>query len=108
MQQYSVIFTPRAERQLDELYLYIAEHDGETLADNYVTGIIDDCLSLTTFPERGVKRDDIRPNLRIKNYAKRTIIAFSIDTTSKIVVIHGVFYGGQNYEPLLHDSDNDD
>jgi len=108
MKQYTVIFTPRAERQLDELYQYIADNSGDARADNYIGRIIDDCLSLTTFPERGTKRDDIRPNLRIKSYAKRVTIAFSVNTASNIVAIHGVFYGGQDFETLLHDTDNDD
>ncbi len=107
MNTYSVIFTPRAEHQLDELYQYIADHSGEARADDYVGGIVADCQSLATFPERGTRRGDIRPNLRIKSYAKRVVIAFSVDTASKTVVIYGVFYGGQNYEALLNDTDND-
>ena len=61
MQQYSVVFTPRAERQLNGLYAYIADESGEVRAENFVGAIIADCLSLSTFPERGTKRDDIRP-----------------------------------------------
>jgi toxin ParE1/3/4 len=108
MKTYGVIFTPRAEAQLDGLYQYIADHSGEARADHYVGGIISDCLSLATFPERGIKRDDVRPNLRIKNYAKRVMIAFSIDPTRNIVAIHGVFYGGQDFEPVLHETDSDE
>jgi plasmid stabilization system protein ParE len=64
MKHYTVVFTPRAERQLNTLYVRIADHGGQARADNYVGGIVADCLSLSTFPERGTKRDDIRPNLR--------------------------------------------
>jgi toxin ParE1/3/4 len=49
MQHYTVIFTPRAERQLDSLYAYIADAGGEARADEYVGGIVADCLSLATF-----------------------------------------------------------
>jgi len=107
MKQDTVIFTPRAERQLDGLYQYIADNSGEARADNYIGRIVDDCLSLATFPERGTKRDDIRPNLRTKNFARRVTIAFSINNTRNIVAIHGIFYGGQDFEALLHDTDND-
>jgi len=108
MKRYAVIFTPRAERQLDSLYAYIAAHGGELRADNYVSGIVADCQSLATFPERGTMRDDVRPNLRIMGHARRVTIAFSVNITTEIVAIHGVFYGGQDFEPVLRDSDSDD
>jgi len=108
MKQYNVIFTPEAERQLDALYKYIADNGSVSRADSYVAKIVDDCLSLSLFPERGVKRSDIRPNLRVKNYAKRVLIAFSVDKKNDIVAIHGIFYGGQNFESLLRDADSDD
>lgn len=66
MKPYNVVFTPRAERQLDNLYAYIADNSGVARAENFVGAIVADCLSLSTFPERGTMRDDIRPNLRTK------------------------------------------
>ncbi len=66
MKQYQVVFTPRAERQFSELYSFIVENGSETRAEAFVGGIIADCLALATFPERGTRRDDIRPNLRVK------------------------------------------
>ena len=99
--QYTVVLTPRAERQLDSLYAYIADHSGEARANDFVGGIIADCMSLSTFPERGTKRDDLRPNLRTMGYARRVTIAFSVDEIANIVAIHGVFYGGQDFENLL-------
>jgi toxin ParE1/3/4 len=108
MKHYTVIFTPRAVRQLDSLFTYIADHGGETRADSFVSGIVADCLSLSTYPERGTKRDDIRLNLRTKGYTRRVTIAFSVDAVTNIVAIHGVFYGGQDFEQLLRDTDSDD
>lgn len=63
------------------------------------------CDSLRTFPLRGTRRDDVRPGLRITNYKKRAVIAFDVD--ADVVSIIGVFYGGQNYETILHDDPND-
>lgn len=108
MQHYTVIFTPRAERQLAKLYTDIADASGETRAEKYVGGIVNNCRSLATFPERGTRRDDIRPNLRIKGYARRVTIAFSVNTATTVVVIHGVFYGGQDFEQVLRETDSDD
>jgi len=102
---FTVVFTPRAERQLDNLYAYIADHSGEARADHFVGGIVEDCMSLSEFPERGTTRDDVRPNLRTKGYARRVTIAFSVDAATKLVAVHGVFYGGQDFEQLLRDEE---
>ncbi|HKI13455.1 MAG TPA: type II toxin-antitoxin system RelE/ParE family toxin [Roseiarcus sp.] len=108
MKRYQVVFTPRAERQLSELYSFIVENGSETTAEAFVGGIVGDCLSLATFPERGTRRDDIRPSLRVKGYKRRVSIAFSVDAAAGVVVIHGVFYGGQDFESLLGDTMTDD
>ena len=108
MRHYAVVFTPRAERQLASLYAYIADNSGETRAEDFVGRIVSDCLALATFPERGTKRDDIRANLRTKGFARRVTIAFSVDETTTVVAIHGVFYGGQDFEKALRETDRDD
>jgi toxin ParE1/3/4 len=103
MKDYTVVFTPRAERQLRSLHAYIADRSGEARADTFVAGIVTDCLALSTFPERGTLRADIRPNLRIKGYKRRVTIAFSVDRVRDAVVVHGIFYGGQDFEASLGD-----
>jgi toxin ParE1/3/4 len=77
-------------------------------AEDFVGGIVADCLSLSAFPERGTKRDDIRPNMRVKGYRRRVSIAFSVDAESAMVAIHGVFYGGQDFERSLRDTPSDE
>ncbi len=52
---------------------------------------------------RGTMRDDIRPGLRITNYRKRAVIAFSV--LGDTVAIIGVFYGGRDYEAALQDGE---
>jgi toxin ParE1/3/4 len=108
MKPYAVIFTPRAERQLARLYRTIADDAGEARAENYVDKLVAACRALSIFPARGGKRDDIRPNLRTMGYAKRATIAFSVDSATDTVAIHGVFYGGQDFETLLRDVEGDD
>jgi toxin ParE1/3/4 len=101
MKQYSVIFSPRAEAQLANLYSYIADRSGSERAERYVNDIIGFCQNLSTFPERGTKRDDLRPNLRTIGYAQRATIAFSVKPDR--VTIHGVFYGGQDFEAVMRE-----
>jgi plasmid stabilization system protein ParE len=96
---YQVVFSPVAEAQLAALYRYIAEAATPTTAARYVNAIIDYCESLETFPMRGTQRDDIRTGLRVTNYKRRALIAFTVDQNR--VSILGVFYGGQDYETVL-------
>jgi plasmid stabilization system protein ParE len=105
MQLHAVLFTPAAERQLANLYAYIAEDRGTAIADKFIGGVVESCMALAAFPRVGAKRDDIRPDLRIKTYARRVTIAFSIDAETETVAILGVFYGGQDFELALRESE---
>jgi toxin ParE1/3/4 len=100
---YTVVFTPEAEAQLIELYGYIAVEASPETAARFTDGIVTYCESLSTFPVRGTRRDDVRPGLRITSYRKRVVIAFAVDADQ--VQIIGIFYGGQNYEAILQDED---
>lgn len=103
---YRVVFSPEAEEQLVALYGYIAVAASPSIAAKYTEAIVSYCESLCTFPHRGTMRDDVRPGLRITNYKKRAVIAFSVDDEQ--VSIIGVFYGGQDYETILQDDFDDD
>lgn len=102
---FHVVFTPEAEEQLAALYNYIAMATSPDIAARYAEAIVSYCESLRSFPHRGTSRDDVRPGLRITNYRKRAVIAFDVDAEQ--VSIIGVFYGGQNYEAILQDDDED-
>lgn len=96
---YSVVFTPEAEAQLVDLYGYIAVEASPEIAARFTDGIVTYCESLSTFPNRGDRREDIRPGLRVTSYRKRVAIAFDVDENR--VNIIGVFYGGHDYEAVL-------
>lgn len=96
---YTVVFTPEAEEQLAALYRYIAAQASPERAERYVNAIVTFCEGMQSFPHRGIRRDDVRPGLRITNYRKRAVIAFALDADK--VSILGVFYGGQDYETAL-------
>ncbi len=51
------------------------------------------------FPERGRRRDDILPGLRVTRFERRVTIAYLV--TADAVLIEGVFYGGQDFETAL-------
>nr|WP_238531482.1 type II toxin-antitoxin system RelE/ParE family toxin [Collimonas fungivorans] len=87
------------------LYRYIAAAASPEIAERYTGSIVAYCEGLQDAPHRGSRRDDIRPGLRITNYRKRAVIAFSVE--AELVSIIGIFYGGRDYETVLQ-SDLDD
>ena len=93
---YEVIFAPEAEAQLIDLYCYIATAKSPEIAEKYTEAIVSQCESLSSFPNRGNKRDDIRPGLRVFGFRRRVAIAFQVDQNS--VTILGIYYGGRNLE----------
>lgn len=102
---YRVVFSPEAEDQLAELFQYIAQASSPERAAGYTEAIVSYCESLRTYPHRGMKRDDIRPGIRITNYRKRAVIAFAVEGDT--VSVLGVFYGGRDYETLLSPDQDD-
>ena len=102
---YAVVFTPEAEEQLAELYRYIRDKASPEIALRYTTAIVAHCEDLREFPRRAIKRDDIRPGLHITHYMGRAVIAFTVD--AERVSILGVFYGGRDYETILHSEADD-
>jgi toxin ParE1/3/4 len=99
MKTYRVNFRPMAEADLFALYEYIADEAGHAVASAYIDRIEDACLALQTFPERGTRRDDIRPGLRTIGVEKRVTIAFQVSKSD--VTILRIFYGGRDYERSL-------
>jgi toxin ParE1/3/4 len=77
---FTVVFTPEAEEQLAAIYRYIAARASPETAERYTNAIVSYCEAMQSFPHRGTRRDDIRAGLRITNYKKRSVIAFTVDT----------------------------
>jgi toxin ParE1/3/4 len=57
------------------------------------------CLGFDIASERGHRRDDVSPGLRIVGFERRVTIAFVADENQ--VTILRLFYGGQNWEDKL-------
>jgi toxin ParE1/3/4 len=91
-----VVFTPEAQKDLNELFDYIAERDGNDRALRYIERIEDACMSLRTMPNRGTLREDLRPGLRFIGFERRALIAFRVSTGS--VAILRILYGGRSIE----------
>lgn len=98
---FTVIFSLRAGQHLDNLYRMISLDSGSARADKFVNSIVEYCLGFNTFPERGARRDDLWPGLRVVGFKRVASIAFRVE--GERVVIHGFYYGGKNLEDDLKD-----
>jgi len=87
-------FSPEALSDLIDLYDYIAVRDGAERAIGYIDRIEQFCGNLSTFPERGTRRDDLRPGLRVVGFERRATIAFQVAGQS--VTILRILYGGRD------------
>ena len=91
---HDVVFAPEAQLDLLDLYDTIAQGGGSGHALAYVERVQAACLRLATFPERGTRRDDIRPGLRVVGFERRVAIAFHVDAAR--VTINRILYGGRD------------
>ncbi|MGE7469863.1 type II toxin-antitoxin system RelE/ParE family toxin [Bosea sp. NPDC003192] len=94
-------FSQRAIANLQGIYDYIAPRGGERNARDYVARLHTCCLDFRTFPERGVRRDDLRPGLRLIGYRRQATIAFAV--LGNDLTILRVFQRGRDIEVLLKD-----
>lgn len=97
---YRIEFAPEARDDLRELYLYIADHAGPDRAMAYVDRIEAFCRGFANFPERGIRRDDLFPGLRVVGFERRISVAFSVLSTS--VIFYRFLYGGRNLADLFN------
>lgn len=82
-----------------DLYDYIALRDGAERAIGYIDRIEEYCGNLSTFPDRGIRRDDLRRGLRILGFERRAVIAFLV--AANTVTILRILYGGRNLETVF-------
>jgi toxin ParE1/3/4 len=93
---YEVVFAPEARDDLLQLY-----DSGPARARAYAERVLSYCLGFETFLERGTRRDDLRPGLRVVGFARRVTIAFHINDNR--VTIDRVLYGGRDLSAALRD-----
>lgn len=99
-----VVFAPEALEDLRALYDFIAEASSPERAFTWVERLRRHLLGFADFPERGTRRDAIRPGLRTTGYLRRIAVAFQVTDTE--VVILRVLYGGRDLEGLLREGDD--
>ena len=99
MKARSVVFAPEAKDDLIDLFDYIASVASPDIALSFLDRIEGFCNNMDVGSERGLRRDDIRPGLRLVGFERRLTVAFTV--SSDHVTILRIFYGGQNWETKL-------
>jgi toxin ParE1/3/4 len=83
---HKVVFGRRAQADLARLFDYLEPRAGEKTARAFVDKIYVYCLGFEVFPERGMRRDDIRNGMRLVGFRRNASIAFTVDDTRVIIV----------------------
>ena len=99
MRRRRVIFSEPTYDDFINIYLRIEAVAGSGIAEGYVKRLQTHCLKFDLASERGHRRDDLAPGLRVTGFERRVTIPFTV--TAEEVVILRAFYGGVDWEPLL-------
>ena len=98
-----VVFRPRAEAALADLYAYIRDESGHPeTAIRYIRRIRTLCESLAELPERAPLRPGVGPGVRVLAHKRRIAIAYRV--LAEEVEILGIFYAGQFFEGAFNDA----
>jgi toxin ParE1/3/4 len=99
---YEVSLTKDAERDLEEIYLYIAEQDSRAGADHVLDRLVKATEALKTSPDRGSYVNELRP-LGISEYRqiffKFYRLIYWVHSTQEI--IYGITDGRRDMGSLL-------
>ena len=101
MRERPVDFAPEALDDLIQLYDWIADAASPETAIRYIDRLEAYCRGMGYASERGHKRDDIRPGLRIAGFQRRVTIAFTV-TEARVTILR-LFYGGRDWQALIEE-----
>ena len=94
---YRLRFHPLVERDLNAIARWIVDFAGAEVARRKLTEIEQAITDLARIPHKGSVRDEIVPGLRAIPAARRAVIAFSVDDSTREVLVQAVTYGGADW-----------
>ena len=100
--RYKVLLTEGAERDLEDLYGYIAEYDSPNSADYVLDGSTEVAESLSTFPERGSHPQELLA-LGIREYRQSFFKPYRViyRVIGKQMIIYVIADGRRDMQSLL-------
>ncbi len=75
---------------------WIAARANADVAERYLNRLRSYCERFDAFPERGTRRDDLRPGVRTIGFERRFTVVFSV-IDGQVVVLR-LMYGGRDIE----------
>jgi len=99
---YAVSLTKDAERDLEEMYVYIAEHESRASADQVLDRLVKAIEALKTTPDRGSYVNELR-SLGISEYRQIFLKPYRLiyRVHSKQVIIYVITDGRRDMGSLL-------
>jgi toxin ParE1/3/4 len=99
---YDVSLTKDAERDLEDIYFYIAEHDSRASADHFLERLVQATDALRTSPDRGSYVNELR-SLGISEYRQIFFKPYRLiyRVHAKQVVLYVVADGRRDMGSLL-------
>jgi len=97
----AVVYAPEAERDLADLYEYLADAASPAIAIAFLRRARTWLAGFDIASERGTRRDDLRPGLRVIGFERRVTAAFVV--SDERVLILRLFYGGQDWGEALRE-----
>ena len=91
-------FTPRARRDLDEIWEYSFEQFGLEKADAYLRGIQRAAATVTEDPRRGLGCDEIRPGYR--RFAVGSLVLFFRASATRVIIVR-ILHARMNFDRHL-------
>lgn len=84
MKEYKIIWSPKAYKDLDDIYLYISHHlEEKNIAKKLVKKILDEILKLNCSPERYEKiKEKHEQNIR-KMLVKNYLVIYEVDNDTR-------------------------
>lgn len=100
--RFDVVLTEAAQRDLEELYDYVAEHDTPAKASHILDRIEDTLEKLSTFPERGAHPKELLA-LGIRDYRQTYFKPYRMiyRTTGRRVYVYLIVDGRRDMQTLL-------
>lgn len=81
-----VVFGRRALEDLREIGAWIASHADDTVAERYLNRLRSYCERFDIFPERGTRRDDLRPGVRTVGFERRVTVIFGVFDAEVVIL----------------------
>jgi len=99
---YEVVLTKDAERDLEDIYRYIAEHDPPINADHVLDRLLQATETLRTSPDRGSCPNELR-SLGISEYRQVVFKPYRLiyRIHAQLVVVYVVTDGRRDMQSLL-------